>query len=95
MESQDSPGPSAAPSDASGSEDHAGISLVKRFRSSNRAPQDSACFCSHINGNASSFESREGINEEGLFGSAPLSADASKNIASAQRIELQCLWLAG
>eukprot|EP00955_Chlamydomonas_euryale_P110529 366004-Chlamydomonas_euryale.AAC.3 len=82
MESQDSPKLSVGPSDASGSEDHMGIFAVNRVRSSNTAPQGSACFGSHVDDDASSFQSREGISEKGPFDSVPLSAEASNNIAS-------------
>eukprot|EP00955_Chlamydomonas_euryale_P052426 355150-Chlamydomonas_euryale.AAC.4 len=48
MESQDSPGPPARPTSANGSEDHAAISLVNLFRSSNSAAQDSSSLGSHV-----------------------------------------------
>eukprot|EP00955_Chlamydomonas_euryale_P082949 363784-Chlamydomonas_euryale.AAC.19 len=85
MESKDSPGPSAGPSGANGLEGHIGISIVNRFRSSNSASQDCSRFGSHVDDDTYSFESREGISEEGLFGSAPLSTEASKKIARWQR----------
>eukprot|EP00955_Chlamydomonas_euryale_P069803 360591-Chlamydomonas_euryale.AAC.1 len=53
-----------------------------RLRSSNGAPQDSSSCGSHVNDDTYSFESREGISEEGLFGSAPLSPEVSKKVAS-------------
>eukprot|EP00955_Chlamydomonas_euryale_P055970 356270-Chlamydomonas_euryale.AAC.5 len=82
MESQDSPGPPARPTGANGSEDHAAISLVNLFRSSNSAAQDSSSLGSHVDDDTSSFESRKGISEEGSICCAPLSTEASKNIAS-------------
>eukprot|EP00955_Chlamydomonas_euryale_P016089 171909-Chlamydomonas_euryale.AAC.1 len=81
IESQDSPGPRARPTGANGSEDHVAISLMNLFRSSNSAEQDSSSLGSHVDDDTSNFESREGISEEGLLGSAPLSTAASKNIA--------------
>eukprot|EP00955_Chlamydomonas_euryale_P104981 365605-Chlamydomonas_euryale.AAC.13 len=65
MESQDSPGPPARPTGAIGSEDHVAISLVNLFRSSNSAALDSSSLGSHVDDDTSSFESREGISEEG------------------------------
>eukprot|EP00955_Chlamydomonas_euryale_P055252 356073-Chlamydomonas_euryale.AAC.1 len=84
MESQDSPGPSAGPIDANGSEDHLSTSLVNRSCSSNSSRPDNARFGSHVDDDTSCVESREGIREEGSFGSAPLPAEASMNIARRQ-----------
>eukprot|EP00955_Chlamydomonas_euryale_P041862 352149-Chlamydomonas_euryale.AAC.1 len=70
------------PTGANGSEDFVAISLVNLFRSSNSAAQDSSGLGSHVDDDTSSFEIREGISEEGSLRSAPLSTEASKNIAS-------------
>jgi len=63
-----------------------GISLLKRFRGSSSASQDSASLSRatsmmmHL-----AFESKEGISYESSFSSAPLFAEASKDIASEER----------
>eukprot|EP00955_Chlamydomonas_euryale_P099479 365220-Chlamydomonas_euryale.AAC.2 len=81
-ELQESPGLPARPTGANGLEDHVAISLVNLFRSSNSAAQDSSSLGSHVDDDTSNFESREGMSEEGSLGSAPLSTEASKSIAS-------------